>query len=41
MLANLTPQLDNLDKEEREAFVVTKINSIVTRRGKKLILKIV
>lgn len=34
-IANLTPPLDNLDKEEREAFVVTKINSIVTRRGNK------
>lgn len=27
--------LDSLDNEEREPFVVTKINSIVTRRGKK------
>lgn len=27
------PLLDSLDKEETEPFVVTKINSIVTRRG--------
>lgn len=33
-LANLLPLLDSLDAEEREPFVVTKINSIVTRRGK-------
>ncbi|KAI8980839.1 rab-GTPase-TBC domain-containing protein [Pilobolus umbonatus] len=29
---NLLPLLDSLDKEERESFIVTKINSIVTRR---------
>lgn len=30
----MTALLDTLDKEERESFVFTKINSIVTRRGK-------
>ncbi|KAI8881685.1 GRAM-domain-containing protein [Backusella circina FSU 941] len=30
--ANLLPQLNNLEKEDTEVFVVTKINSIVTRR---------
>ncbi|CAO3648391.1 unnamed protein product [Mucor hiemalis] len=30
--SNLLPLLDSLDAEEREPFVVTKINSIVTRR---------
>jgi hypothetical protein len=33
LVANLLPQLNNLEKEDAEAFVVTKINSIVTRRG--------
>ncbi|KAI8969957.1 hypothetical protein BDF20DRAFT_95867 [Mycotypha africana] len=30
---NLNPLLGNLEEEEREPFVTTKINSIVTRRG--------